>query len=476
MLLISILHLEDSPLDAELAAARLAKGGLDCQVTRVDTREGFIAALETGGYDAILSDFALPNFDGASALALAQERCPQIPFIFVSGKLGEEVAIDTLKQGATDYVLKQRLDRLVPAVQRALMEARERAQKREMEQALHLSEERMRVAVKNSPLILYTADRNQRYTWVGKSHAHFAPGALLGKRDDDLLPREDVAEWMALKQSVLDSGVGDRRIVRIQVSGRNEIYDVTVEPLRDEREQVNGITVAAVDITELHHNENMLRQRQAEIEQLNARLQRAMMETHHRVKNNMQVLAAIIDMQTMDAGAMLPISEFKRLSSQIKTLATVHDILTREAKGDGQAHTLNAGELLALLIPLLRSLTTGQELILAVTHNTSLTARQGTSLALALNELVSNAIKHGKGDVCVTYGVEGTGENSANHAQAVLQVRDHGDGFPPDFNPRLMARTGLELVQSLANWDLSGSIAYENHPAGGASVTIRLPL
>src|SRR5205823_2381032 len=98
----------------------------DCQLHVVVTREAFVAALERKRFDLILSDFALPTFDGFSALAIARELAPDLPFIFVSGAMGEDRAVESLRSGATDYVLKQRLTRLGPAVVRALREASER--------------------------------------------------------------------------------------------------------------------------------------------------------------------------------------------------------------------------------------------------------------------------------------------------------------------------------------------------------------
>ena len=129
-----ILHLEDSGNDAELIRENLADGGLDCVIVRVDTREEFVAALERGGFDLILADYKLPLFDGLSALAIRQERCPDVPFVFVSGQIGEDRAIESLKSGATDYVIKDRLSRLVPAVNRALAEEKERARRKKAEE------------------------------------------------------------------------------------------------------------------------------------------------------------------------------------------------------------------------------------------------------------------------------------------------------------------------------------------------------
>jgi PAS domain S-box-containing protein len=135
-----ILYLEDDPRDSELVQGTLEAGGIDCDFTRVETQAEFVAALQQGGFDLVLADYTLPSFDGLSALRIAQQGWPQLPFIFVSGTLDEEVAIETLKIGATDYVFKTRLARIVPSVQRALREAEERTERRRAEEALRRSE------------------------------------------------------------------------------------------------------------------------------------------------------------------------------------------------------------------------------------------------------------------------------------------------------------------------------------------------
>jgi PAS domain S-box-containing protein len=135
-----ILYLEDDPKDAELVQAMLGAEGVACEVTRVETRADFLASLEQDGFDLILADYSLPSFDGISALKLAVDKRPELPFIFVSGTMGEEVAIEALKIGATDYVLKTRLARILPSVQRALREGEERAERTFAEEALRRSE------------------------------------------------------------------------------------------------------------------------------------------------------------------------------------------------------------------------------------------------------------------------------------------------------------------------------------------------
>jgi CheY-like chemotaxis protein len=130
MKLLRILLLEDSPIDYELIQMYLSEGEIQAEVMRVETETDFLNALVNAQLDLILSDYSLPAFDGITALELAQGICPDLPFIFVSATLGEELAIETLKKGATDYVLKQRLERLAPAVNRALRESEERVRRR----------------------------------------------------------------------------------------------------------------------------------------------------------------------------------------------------------------------------------------------------------------------------------------------------------------------------------------------------------
>src|SRR2546423_2192879 len=135
-----VLHLEDDVRDTELVQATLEGEGIQSELTRVEREQDFLAALKQGNVDLILADYTLPSFDGLSALRIAQQRAPEVPLIFVSGTLGEDVAIEALKTGATDYVLKTRLARLGPAVTRALGEACEKTERARAETALRRSE------------------------------------------------------------------------------------------------------------------------------------------------------------------------------------------------------------------------------------------------------------------------------------------------------------------------------------------------
>ena len=138
-----LLVLEDEPNDVELEIAVLEEAEYSCRWDRVETREDFLTCLDKPDYDLILSDYKLPNFDGLTALGLVLEREIDIPFILVSGTLGEELAIESLKAGATDYVLKGRLSRLVPVVRRALEEHEESRQRKQAEERLRLERDNL---------------------------------------------------------------------------------------------------------------------------------------------------------------------------------------------------------------------------------------------------------------------------------------------------------------------------------------------
>jgi PAS domain S-box-containing protein len=153
------LLLEDSDIDAELVLGHLAKAGLFCTIRRAIDRKSFVDAIESGECEIILADYALPDFDGLSALTIAKALAPDTPFVFVSGVVGEEFATAAIKRGATDYVLKRNLTRLGTAVERALTEARQRSERRWAEEALASSELNHRLAVEGAGLGVWRFDR-----------------------------------------------------------------------------------------------------------------------------------------------------------------------------------------------------------------------------------------------------------------------------------------------------------------------------
>jgi PAS domain S-box-containing protein len=177
-----ILNLEDNPQDTELLHATLTRGGVACEILRVQTRTDFVAALESGKVDLVLADYSLPSFDGISALKVAQEIHPEVPFVLVSGTIEEERAIKALKSGAMDYVLKERLEKLVPVVRRAVSEAEERTERKRAEEALQYQLGLTRTITNNAADSLFLWDAEGRVTFMNP-----AAEQTFGWRQEELL-------------------------------------------------------------------------------------------------------------------------------------------------------------------------------------------------------------------------------------------------------------------------------------------------
>ncbi len=161
-----ILHLEDDVRDAELIREMMVSEGLACDIVRVDTQAAFIHALEQSHFELIFADYSLPAFDGISALKIAKGKSPDVPFIFITGKMGEDLAIETLKNGATDYILKDNLSRLVPSVNRALRELREKVEHKRADEQLKESQKKLRHLSSE----LMTAQETERKRIAGELH------------------------------------------------------------------------------------------------------------------------------------------------------------------------------------------------------------------------------------------------------------------------------------------------------------------
>lgn len=199
---------------------------------------------------------------------------------------------------------------------------------------------------------------------------------------------------------------------------------------------------------------------------LNVRLKRAMQETHHRVKNNLQVIAALAELELDGHAPTVPASALRRISTHVRALASLHDVLTRQMKENESGDSVNSAVSLGELVALLQT-SVGSRRILSEITPITLTIQKSASLSLLVSELVSNAAKHGAGDITITL--------TQNGETALLTVNDTGKGFPSNFDPEAGISTGMELVASLARHDLQGNLAFANLPDGGASVTVTFP-
>jgi PAS domain S-box-containing protein len=190
-----ILNLEDSARDAELTEAMIAARWPECHFIRVETREEFVTALDED-LDLILSDYTMPGFSGHDALLLAREKRPEVPFLFVSGTIGEDAAVEALKNGATDYVLKHRLVRLIPAVDRALREVEEHDERERAEEAMRQSEHKYRELFESLSDAAFLADEQSGRIIDTNRRAE----ALLGRTRAEILGRKQ-SDFLSLKEA-----------------------------------------------------------------------------------------------------------------------------------------------------------------------------------------------------------------------------------------------------------------------------------
>jgi PAS domain S-box-containing protein len=259
-----ILILEDVPMDAELVEYELQRAHIPFSAKRVDSRESFLRALEEFSPDLILSDYTLPRFDGMTALSLARERAPSVPFLIVTGSVNEETAVGCMKAGATDYLLKSNLARIGPAIEAALERSRAHAQKVRAESALAASERRFRSLVQNSSdlvtilapdgTILYASDSAERI--VG-----YRPTTLVGTSLLSYLDGSDVHSVQALLQNANGKAAStgpvefslrraDGSPVWLEAVGTNLLHDPTIR----------GIVLNARDVSERKRADRALRE------------------------------------------------------------------------------------------------------------------------------------------------------------------------------------------------------------------------
>ena len=251
---IRVLILEDVPLDAELISRELKKEGFDFETHIVEKKDEYIQEVEEWQPHIILADHSLPQFDGVSALHIAQEKSPHTPFIFVSGKIGEEFAVEMLKKGATDYVLKHNLSKLGYAVKRALKESKEHLEKKIAEKALKESEKKFRALFeenKNPILVLSEDGKFTEFNQAALDFMETEPSKLLNQRIQDYLPPEatpiNMEDWFT------------GRIVELPLKINDEIkiLELTITPVT--KAEKNIIFATGRDLTEQKRIENALK-------------------------------------------------------------------------------------------------------------------------------------------------------------------------------------------------------------------------
>jgi PAS domain S-box-containing protein len=265
-----IIHLEDDPHDAGWVHALIAKRWPESRLERVDGRADFETALDKGAPDVILSDFSMPGFDGLTALTIARKRYPDAPFIFLSGTIGEEIAVEALRNGATDYVLKDRSIRLIPAIERALEEVREHARRREVERELFKSQAHFQQITENVADLIVVLDTEGRRLYNNPAYRTILgdPTSLRGTMSFDDIHPADRERVRRIFEGTVRTGVGQRAEYRFLLSDGSVRYiESQGSVIRDQQGGVANVLVVSRDVTERRRNEERIREQASLLDQ-----------------------------------------------------------------------------------------------------------------------------------------------------------------------------------------------------------------
>ena len=336
------------------------------------------------------------------------------------------------------------------------------------EEALEDSEQRFRLLIEHvvdyAIFLLNPDGKVTSWNPGAERITGYSEAEILGRHFSLLHPPDDPAAGdpeEALRRAAED-GRHFEEGWRLRKNGTRFWASSVLTPLRDRGGRIAGYAKVMRDLTEQRKAEKIVLAKQAELESINQRLTRAMMETHHRVRNSLQVISAMVDIRLRESRDFIPRDEVVRINRSVLTLAEVHALLTSGARGQDDAASFSARMLLEKLLPLMQS-TADQCRIKFHIDEIRLPIRLATSLAILTNELVSNAIKHCREEIQVVLRV--------SDQRVELTVTDDGPGFPTGFSVSEHGQIGLDLAQNLAVYDFGGELKFSNVSDRGGVVS-----
>jgi len=331
---VRILHLEDSALDGDLVQEVLRAEGVACAIERIWTRGAFAAALARNAHDLILADHRLPDFDGEAALELARTVAPHIPFIFVSGMLGEDIAVDALKRGATDYVVKQRLERLPGVVLRALAEAAERAERQRAQAALRASEENFTTLVNAMPQLCWMANPDGYITWYNQrwyDYTGTTPEQMEGWGWQSVHCPTALPKVMERWTAAIANGEPFEMVFPLKgADGRFRMFLTRAHPVKDDAGQVVRWLGTNTDVSAQHEAEEALRR-------LNETLEQRIVEA---TAEREAMLAKLHEAQRLETIGQLTGGVAHDFNNLLTPIVGSLDLLRRRIGGDERAQRL----------------------------------------------------------------------------------------------------------------------------------------
>ncbi len=479
---VRLLMLEDNPRDAELIVRQLERSQLLFACSVVDNEEAFRSELENSDPDVILSDYHLPGFDGIMAMQIARVLAPSAPFIFVSGSIGEERAVEALREGATDYVLKDRLSRLASAIVRAMAERRERLLRRNIEIALRASEQRFQYAAAATREIIWDWDLATSRIWFSDAmrdlwgHETTQPEVDSGWFEQRIHPDDRHGATSSFQEAVARKEVwaAEFRFARADESYSHVL--VRGKVVTDLREQPIRVIGAIFDITE----RLQFRQQLEQVRRVES-LGRVAATVAHEFNNVLMSMAPLAERM-----ARAPLSEemTTQISALIKDAVSrgrrlTDQILTFSKPAAPESITIALAAWLQAFIPELLLLAgKGIELIVTAPDSANVSI-DPPQMQQVLSNLVVNA-RHAMpqgGTITIAAEVEGD--------MVTLTVADKGTGMPPEVVERIFEplfttkRSGTGLGLAVAHQIITrhnGSIRVTSTLGTGTKVEITLPL
>ncbi|MBD1862438.1 MULTISPECIES: ATP-binding protein [Trichocoleus] len=489
------LIVEDSEDDTELLVLELEQQGYDPIYERVDTAKAMQAALDRATWDVIICDYSMPQFSAPAALALLQSRGLDIPFIIVSGTIGEDIAVAAMKAGAHDYLIKGNLVRLVPAIARELREAQERQARRAAQQALRENEERFRSLIENALdlIVVLAIDGTIQYTSPSsKTLFGYEPEAIAATNIFKYLHPEDISHVRQTFQNVIaQPGVtataefrchhqdGSWRL--LEASGKH-----FVEPSGTTR-----IIVNARDSTERRQAEEMRKalETEKELSELRSRFYSMMSHEFRSPLTAIQMTAQLMRDHSQAFEVNKQKECFQRILNATKRLGhLVDDVLVIGKAESGKFQVAPVPlDLSAFCQELITEfqLTSGKEhqIVFSYEGDGSDVAIDEEILRHVLSNLLANAIKYSPANTKIQF------ELQQKRDVAIIQVQDQGMGIPPEDLPHLfepfhrasnvdrIPGTGLGLAIAKKFTELQGGIITATSELGvGTNFIVTLPL
>lgn len=458
-----ILHLEDNPRDSELMEASLRLAGIDCQVIRVETREHFIDKLRERRVDVVISDLTVPGFDGISAQAVWQEERPGIPFIFLSGTLGEHVAIERLKEGATDYVLKDWMEKLPTVVRRALREMQERSARQQAQlelqrvntelesrveertaqlsaanQALAERERQFFDILDHSPAAIFLKDLEGRYMLVNRS-CEDAFGRnrqeIIGSTDHDLLPPLLAEMYRAHDRQVMDSRQSlDFEEIGAEDDLQPRVFQTSRFLLRDSTGTPYALCGIATDVTERKRVEQAMSIARREAERANRAKSDFLSRMSHDLRTPLNAVlgfAQLLDMDNLSADQRESVSQILEAGRHLLDLMNEVLDISRVESGNLSLspEPVAVAEIIDQVVKLMRPLGARRRIdvqaLPTAAEDRHVRADRQRLNQILLN-LMSNAVKYNRDGGRVTVSCED------RDARVRISVSDTGAGIRPE--------------------------------------------